>query len=90
MVQAKYLCSLAKAEMGIEHEIRSVDTGCGRNDRRLRELGLLEGRRVCVLARQGQLICRVGRCRLGLCRGMADGVLVAPLTSDTCDTVNPK
>ncbi len=79
MVQLKHLCSLATAEVGPEFEIQSVRTGNGRHDRRLRELGLVEGRHVRVLANRETMICRVGRCRLGLCRRLAGYVLVAPV-----------
>ncbi len=86
MVQAKFIHSLAAAEIGQEFEIQSVRTGCCHHDRRLRELGLLEGRRVRLLANRDPLICQIGRCRLGLCRRLAGGVLVASPTGPTCET----
>ena len=51
MVQSTYICSLATADVGQDLEIRSVETGSGKNDRRLRDFGLLEGRHVRLLAK---------------------------------------
>ncbi len=80
MVQSNYVCSLDAARVGQDLEIRSIETGSGKTDRRLRDFGLLEGRHVRLLAKGDPLICRVGRCRLGLCKRLACGVMVAPLS----------
>ena len=80
MVQSTYVCSLATADVGQDLEIHSVQTGSRPSDMRLREFGMLEGRRVRLLAKGDPLICRVGRCRVGLCRQLARGVMVVPLT----------
>ncbi len=90
MVRAELVHSLATAEAGQEFEIRAIRTGCCRHDRRLRELGLIEGRHVRVLANRDPMVCQIGRCRLGLCRRLASGVLVtvpsqpASETADRC------
>ena len=71
--------SLALAEIGQDLRIRAVQTYDGCHAQRLRELGLLEGRTVRIVTNRDPLICKVGDCRFGLCRRLAQGVLVEPL-----------
>jgi Fe2+ transport system protein FeoA len=83
------LQSLATAEAGRDFLIRAIQVGNPRQCRRLRELGLLEGRIVRVLARRDPLICLVGDCRLGLCRRLASGILVEAVGGrQACDHEN--
>ncbi|HSW45483.1 MAG TPA: FeoA domain-containing protein [Phycisphaerae bacterium] len=77
--------TLATAPSGQELRIEAICTKDGCHRRRLRELGLLEGRVVRILANRDPMICQVGQCRLGLCRRLASGVLVSPVTPlSTC------
>jgi len=76
--------TLASAKTGQEFLIRAIRASDACHCRRLRELGLLEGRVVRVLANRDPLICQVGQCRLGLCRRLASGVLVEPV--NCCST----
>jgi Fe2+ transport system protein FeoA len=71
--------TLATANAGQEFVIRAIRASDACHCRRMRELGLLEGRVVRVLANRDPLICQVGQCRLGLCRRLASGVLVEPV-----------
>lgn len=43
---------------------------------RLRELGVLEGRTIKVIANHDPLICQIGDCRFGVCRRLARSILV--------------
>ncbi|NLX21634.1 MAG: ferrous iron transport protein A [Phycisphaerae bacterium] len=70
---------LASAQLGQDLRIRSVKTYEACHTQRLRELGLLEGRTVRLLSNHDPMICQVGECRFGLCRRIANGVLVEPL-----------
>ena len=54
-------------------------TGADQKVLRLREMGFLEGRRVRVLQASDPMLCQVDRSRIGLDRGLADGVFVRPL-----------
>lgn len=47
--------------------------------RRLRELGVLEGRTVKIITNHDPLICQVGECRFGVCRRLARCILVEPV-----------
>jgi len=71
--------SLAFAEIGQDFRIRAVQAYDGCHAQRLRELGLLEGRTVRRVTNRDPLICQVGDCRFGLCRRLAQGVLVEPI-----------
>ena len=71
--------SLAAAETGQELRIRAVQSYNGCHAQRLRELGLLEGRTIRIVTNHDPLICQVGDCRFGLCRRVAQGVLVEPI-----------
>ena len=48
---------------------------------RLREMGLREDQQVKLLSRQHSIICQVCNARLGLSRGLAESILVEPLTA---------
>lgn len=49
--------------------------------RRLRELGVLEGRTLRIVTNSDPLICQVGDCRFGLCRRLARCILVERLNA---------
>lgn len=70
--------SLAQVPADQEVCVQAIrgDTAQGQ---RLRELGLLEGRNVRMMSPGDPMICKVGECRLGLCRRLARCVLVEPL-----------
>lgn len=55
-----------------------VDKVCGPEQRRLCEMGLVEGAEISVTNRShpGMFVIKVGGCRLALARGMADYVMV--------------
>lgn len=55
-----------------------VDRVIGPDQRRLCEMGLVEGAEVSVVnrSRHDMMVVKVGGCRLALARGMADNVLV--------------
>ncbi len=61
-----------------ERESYYIDRVSGPEQRRLCELGLVEGAEISVVnrSRQGMLVVKVGGCRLALARGMADYVYV--------------
>lgn len=46
---------------------------------RLRELGLLEGKVICILLDSDPMICKIGNSRLGLCHRLARNILVEPV-----------
>jgi len=68
--------SLASAPCGTDLRIRRIRTGKPCHDQRLRELGLLEGRTVRVVSSGDPMICELGDSRFGLCRHLAQCVLV--------------
>ena len=74
-----YLLPLASIEGGGSYRICRIRTGMHCHDQRLRELGLLEGRTVRVVSTRDPMICQVGDGRFGLCRRLAQCVLVEPL-----------
>ncbi len=67
--------TLGQAGAGATVQIRRI---CAESEqaRRLREIGLIEGKVIHLLLPGDPLICRVGRCRVGLCRRLADAVRV--------------
>ncbi len=68
---------LAVATIGEEVRVRAVRAdNC--QSRRLRELGVLEGRTIRVVCNNDPLICQVGDCRFGMCRRLASCVFVEP------------
>lgn len=71
--------TLRRAPAGEELCVTSLaeDTG---HAQRLRELGVFEGQRLRVLSAGNPLICQVGDCRFGMCRRMADCILVERVT----------
>jgi Fe2+ transport system protein FeoA len=71
-----YPC-LADVSTGQAARIRAVRGERG-HSRRLRELGMLEGKTVRIVAHGNPLICEVGSCRFGLCRSLACCVEVEP------------
>ena len=66
---------LAAARVGQEVLVCAV-RGRDRQTQRLRELGILEGRTIRVLANSDSMICQIGDCRFGLCRSLARSVVV--------------
>lgn len=66
---------LARAQ---ERDSYFIDKVSGPEQRRLCELGLVEGAEISVVnrSRHGMLVVKVGGCRLALARGMADYVWV--------------
>ncbi len=70
--------SLAQVPVDQEVCVQAI-RGDSAQGQRLRELGLLEGRHVRMMAPGDPMICKVGECRLGLCRRLARCVLVEPL-----------
>ncbi len=74
-----YVLPLASIEGDGSYRICRVRTGKFCQDQRLRELGLLEGRTVRVVSSRDPMICQVGDGRFGLCRRLAQCVLVEPL-----------
>ncbi len=67
--------TLGQAGAGATVQIRRICTE-SEEARRLREVGLIEGKVIHLLFPGDPLICRVGRCRFGLCRRLADAVRV--------------
>lgn len=67
--------ALGQAGAGATVQIRRI---CAESEqaRRLREIGLIEGKVIHLLQPGDPLICRVGACRFGLCRRLADAVRV--------------
>lgn len=63
---------------GQEVRIHSVRTD-EQQAQRLRELGILEGRTIRVIANHDPLICQIGECRFGVCRRLARSILVEPV-----------
>ena len=66
---------LSLARPGEQVRIRAV-RGENNTARRLRELGVLEGRTLRVVSNNHSMICQVGECRFGVCRQLARCVLV--------------
>ncbi|GMV95978.1 MAG: hypothetical protein AMXMBFR83_03470 [Phycisphaerae bacterium] len=68
------------ARPGDELRIHSVRAD-NHQTQRLRELGVLEGRRIKVITNNDPLICEIGESRFGVCRRLARCILVesAPL-----------
>jgi Fe2+ transport system protein FeoA len=69
--------TLPYAPAGIDLCVTSLDANG--HTQRLRELGMFEGQRVRVLSAGNPMICQVGDCRFGLCRRLADCILVERL-----------
>jgi Fe2+ transport system protein FeoA len=67
--------SLASARAGEEVCVQAVSADTC-HARRLRELGLFEGKTIRVLASGNPLICQVGECRIGICQRLARCVAV--------------
>lgn len=68
---------MALAQAGDEVRVCGVRaSGC--QAQRLRELGLLEGRTIRIVANGGSMICQMGDCRFGVCRRLARCVMVEP------------
>lgn len=63
-------CTCGKAAVCIAGYCERVDAD------RLRELGLVEGKLVRIIAGFDPIICAVGRARVALARRLADGILV--------------
>ena len=72
------LLPLAVVGPGDEVRVRSVRGEEGQA-RRLRELGVLEGRTLRIVANRDPLICEIGEGRFGLGRRLARCVLVEPV-----------
>jgi Fe2+ transport system protein FeoA len=70
--------TLATVREGSEVTVRAVNADVSQS-RRLREMGLLEGRTLRVVSNHDPLICRVDECRFGLCRRLARCVMVEPV-----------
>jgi Fe2+ transport system protein FeoA len=66
------------AQVGQEVRVHSVRTD-EQQAQRLRELGILEGRTIRVIANNDPLICQIGECRFGVCRRLARFILVEPV-----------
>ena len=66
---------MALAQAGDEVRVCAVRGG-GCQRQRLRELGLIEGKTVRIVANGGSMICQIGDCRFGLCRRLAYYVMV--------------
>ncbi len=70
--------SLAAVGPGKRVRVRAVRAG-GNQTRRLRELGVLEGKTLQIVTKGDPLICQVGDGRFGLCRRLARCVFVEPV-----------
>ena len=70
---------LDSIRVGDEVTIRSLETS--QHSTRLRELGIGEGQTVKVLSTQNPMICKVGECRIGLCRCLAHCIYVVALAA---------
>jgi Fe2+ transport system protein FeoA len=66
---------LALARGGDEVRVRAL-RGTNGHTQRLRELGLMEGRTLRVIANNDPLICQIGESRFGVCRRLARCVVV--------------
>jgi Fe2+ transport system protein FeoA len=71
--------TLTEAATGDLMRVRAI-RGANGLTQRLRELGVLEGRSLQVISSNHALICRVGDCRFGMPRRLADCVELEPLT----------
>ncbi len=69
---------LAIAQPGRELRVCAIRGGNG-DTQRLRELGLLEGKTIRIVADGECTICQVGDCRFGLSRRLARCVMVEPV-----------
>ncbi len=80
MILAKGVAASAAIPLAsvVENGTYVVDRVAGPEQRRLCEMGLVEGAKVSVVNRShgDMMVVRVGGCRLALARGMADCVLV--------------
>ncbi len=80
MIMAKGMGGVAAQPLAVapERDSYCIERVSGPEQRRLCELGLVEGAEISVLnrARHGMLVVKVGGCRLALARGMADYVWV--------------
>lgn len=71
---------MSLAQVPVDQEVCVQDIrGDSTQGQRLRELGLFEGRHVRMMAPGDPMICKVGECRLGICRRLACCVLVEPI-----------
>lgn len=70
--------TLRRAPVGQELCVTNLGGEVGQAQR-LRELGVFEGQHVRVLSAGNPLICQVGDCRFGMCRRLADCILVEPV-----------
>lgn len=80
MILAKGTGNIAPVSLAAapERPYYMIDRVTGPDQRRLCEMGFVEGARVAVVnrTREGMLVVKVGGSRLALARGMADYVLV--------------
>jgi Fe2+ transport system protein FeoA len=77
--------TLRRAPAGQELCVTSLGEESG-HAQRLRELGMFEGQHVRVLSAGNPLICQVGDCRFGMCRRLADCILVEPVVQRTAQS----
>lgn len=82
MSAANQVVPLALALPGENCRVRTV-FGKDGEMKRLRELGLLEGKTVRVVCANEPLICQVGDCRFGLCQRMARCIMVERVLEET-------
>jgi len=69
---------LAIIPAGRQVRVTSLQTG-SRQAQRLRELGMLEGKVICILLDSDPMICKIGNSRIGLCHRLARNILVEPV-----------
>lgn len=70
--------SMAIARAGEQVRVCGL-RGTNGHTQRLRELGLMEGRTVRIVASDDSVVCQIGDCRFGLCRRLARCVIVEPV-----------
>lgn len=80
MILAKGTTGIASAPLATapERDTYRIDRVSGPEQRRLCELGLVEGQEISIVnrSRNNMMVVKVGGCRLALARGMADHVWV--------------
>lgn len=88
MVKQNFL-TMASAGSGQEFTVCGVQTSEACHNQRLRELGLLEGRKVRIVANHDPLICQVGESRFGIDRRLARGVMLEPIAASPAAVASP-
>ena len=74
-----HLCPLTRVNAGVAVRIKRLSAPPEVTNR-LREMGFCEEQKIRLLSRQSNVICQVCNARLGISSGLAEKIIVEPLT----------